>query len=286
MFRRISLLVVLMAWLAGGCGRPDVGAMMKKSMERSMPQKTLSHTDWTGAERVVLFVPNPHGPVAAGVSSGFSLGASAKGAAVGAAAGAAALSTVPGAGVLAGALVGLIIPSPRKLSDEAFKKSVMACLGEDYAAGFARKVEQALKSQAKGQVMLVTGSPESWKSVDLKPTDSVINVFMMLMFIGDEPQMLAQLHWNIVVKGDRYQEIAQQMEAKTKELQQKRAKAKEYLSLWDSYDGHGTLIYSSPGYSAKKWFVNDGELLLSEWRQATDQLIRQLQQALAGGKSH
>jgi hypothetical protein len=284
MFRRLFIAVVLLLCLAAGCGRPDVGEMMKKSMERSMPQKTLYHTEWTGAERVVVFVLSPHDPMAAAVGSGFSWAAGAKGAAVGAAAGAAALSAVPGAGVLAAGVMGMLIPGPRKVSSTEFEGKVKGFLGEEYLDRFAEAVKQAVKSQAKGQVMLVTGPPESIRFPDLKPTDSVIHTHLMLMFIGDKPQMLAQLHWSMLVNGDRYQEISQRMEAKAQELQKRRAGAKEWQTLQDLYDGHGSLMYSSPPHAAKEWLANNGELLRSEWRRAVDDLTSKLQQALAGGK--
>lgn len=280
---RLLVCAVLAIWLTGSCARPQLGGIMKQSEERPHPQKTLQRTDWTTAERVVVFVHSPTAPLASGVMGpDYSWVKTAGKVAGGAAMGAAGLPAVQGAGLLAATLISLLIPDPKDRSKE-FQGQVRGKLGADYFTKFSQKMERIIKARAQGQVMLVVGSPENQGEIQWNPSDSAIDVYLYLMFTGDKPVMTAQLHWGVVVQGENLPEVRKNMEKKLKALEDKQARGPEWQAIYNSYDGYGLLTYTSPPHSIKEWLADDGELLLEEWHNAVAQLSEELKKALAGG---
>jgi hypothetical protein len=284
---RIFTPVVLIVSLISGCAS-DLGEHMKRSMEKNVRQKSLHRTDWTAAERVFV-LESPTFFRAHAVDSDSRLAGAAIGGAAGAAAAAGALSGIPGVGPLAGNLMLLLIPRAGKGSDNEFGDTVKSHLGQDYSVEFSQKIEQAITSRARGQVVMLTELPEQRQEINLKSTDSIIQTHLRLNFLGDKPRMLAILDWYVVVQGDRYQEIAQKMEAVGRELSAggfwgSQDRLKKWESIQDLYDGHGQLFYMSDHHSCQEWLADRGELIRAEWHEAADQLAKQLLHSLAGGK--
>lgn len=238
-------------------------------------------------ERVVVFVMTPVAPRVLPVKKGYYPYSGSPGRAVSrvvrgsATTAVGALVPVPGADIIAGSLLSVIIPGPRERSQELRAKMLRVLDGGDYADQLFSKLEKSLASGTRGQLLMIAGSPERQSLVALKPTDMVISLALMVVMKGDAPYMLAHLHWNMGMGGEKYLQVYRRMEEKWNELTARGAKPEEWVretkAINNLYDAHGILVYTSGPHDVKEWLDNDGQLIAAEWQKAVLDLTRQLE---------